>query len=138
MRSAISLSLAVVALIFGIISSPLWSQSSGTEPHDFRSHGMTCRTCHKEVGIKASGALQKPVGDICAECHKMGGRSHPVDIKPSFAMPAGLPLDEQGYMTCATCHDPHRPYLNAVTGARSMYLRRDGPRKFLCLTCHAK
>lgn len=107
------------------------------EPHDFASHGMECRSCHKSVGLQMRGSMQKPIGEICIACHRLAEQSsHPVDFKPSFALPAGLPLDERGFMTCATCHDPHRQYENPLTREKTLYLRRDGSRKMFCLVCH--
>jgi hypothetical protein len=83
--------------------------------------------------------MQKPIKEICAACHKLSMHSsHPVDIKPSFALPADMPLDERGFITCATCHDPHRKYLNALTGEKTLYLRREGTRKKFCLACHGR
>lgn len=109
------------------------------EPHDFAAHGMECRSCHKAVVLQRRGSMQKTIGEICIACHRHARQSsHPVDIKPSFALPADMPLDERGFMTCATCHDPHRQYLNALTGEKTLYLRRDGSRKKFCLVCHSK
>lgn len=141
MRSTISLALGVVSIVFVLLFVPVWSQS-GThgeqrEPHDFRSLGMDCRSCHMVVGLRAGGEMRRSVSEICSSCHKLAGSNHPVDVKPSFALPAGLPLDSKGLMTCATCHDPHRPYLNALTGEKTMYLRRDGPKKVFCMACHS-
>ena len=112
-------------------------RSPQLEPHDFVAHGMECRSCHKSVGVQMRGSMQKPISAICTACHRLAEQSsHPVDFIPSFALPAGLPLDERGFMTCATCHDPHRQNLNPLTHEKTMYLRRDGPRKMFCLVCH--
>lgn len=137
-----AIALVLVILFFGVVQARTQAgvakESPSAEPHDFQSYGMDCRTCHISVGLKTSGNMQKPIGDICGGCHKLGGKTHPVDIKPSFSIPPGLPLDEHGMLTCATCHDPHRPRLNALTGQKTMYLRRDGPKKLFCITCHYK
>jgi len=134
-----------LAFLFFITITPLAGgatpppQQLQHEPHDFVAHGLECRSCHISVGLLMRGSMQKPIGDICAGCHKLAEQtSHPVGMKPSFPLPAGLPLDEKGIMTCATCHDPHRPYLNALTGEKTLYLRRDGPRKMFCIACHNK
>lgn len=135
---------AKIALAFALLCVLVYSSARAAadkpaalrEPHDFRSHGMTCRSCHVSVTITTRGAMQKPVGEICSGCHKNTNLAHPVDMKPSFALPAGLPLDERGMMTCATCHDPHRPALDAFTGKKTLFLRRDGSKKAFCQTCH--
>jgi cytochrome c peroxidase len=139
MASAIKV--IVAALVVAFCSLPVYAQvrkpaSEQVEPHDFRGHGYDCRTCHESVGLRTRGRMLKPVGEICAACHRLPEQSHPVDIKPSMMIPADLRLDEQGRMTCATCHDPHRPYMNPQTGTRTKYLRRDGPNRMLCLACH--
>lgn len=108
------------------------------EPHDFRGYGMDCRSCHEKPGIREAGRLIKPVSKICAGCHPSLGRSHPVDIVPSFKLPQGFPLDENKRMTCTTCHDPHRSYRDPVTGGRSQYLRRTDSKKAFCMLCHNK
>ncbi len=111
--------------------------STERDPHDFLlRYNMGCKDCHASVGIKSRGVMRKPVGEICAGCHKLPGHSHVVDIQPAFVVPPDLPLDVRGMLTCATCHDPHRPYLNPASGERTMYLRRDGTRKQFCEVCH--
>jgi predicted CXXCH cytochrome family protein len=127
-------------LLYGLVISTTNAAGAAPdkphEPHDFRAYGMNCRTCHLQVTMKTRGTMVKPVGEICAGCHKNTGLAHPVDMKPSFALPAGLPLDDRGMMTCATCHDPHRSAYDAFTGNKTLYLRRDGSKKSLCQTCH--
>ena len=136
--------LAVCLLSLVMLQLPLINhrahatQSGRLDPHDFRAQGKDCRSCHKSVGAKETGGLTKPAGEICTACHRVPGLSHPVDMVPTFPIPADLPLDELGKMTCATCHDPHRPHINPLTGQKTKYLRRDGPPRLLCLACHKK
>ncbi len=145
MFSNISLALLTVVIVFQFMMLPLSARSAITapqvkplEPHDFRAYGMDCRSCHTSLGLK-TGGMVKPVTEICVGCHNIAVyQSHPVDIKPSFAMPAGLPLSEEGMMTCATCHDPHKTYRNVLSGEKTMYLRREGPKKLFCMACHSK
>lgn len=140
-KGPLGASVAGLFLAFFFASAPSGlsaQQQRRLEPHDFRGHGLDCRSCHMAVSIKKDGALRKPVSEICAGCHRLPHQSHPVDIVPTLQVPPDLPLDSQGRLTCATCHDPHRPYLNPLTGSRTMYLRRDGPNRELCLACHAR
>ncbi len=71
----------------------------------------------------------------CGKCHSAceDGRSHegrqPVDERRT----AGLPLDEEGRATCATCHDPGRHDQRGEAGGR---LRISNLRRELCLACH--
>jgi len=127
-----------LALLFAYASPGLSAQQQRLEPHDFRGHGLDCRSCHISVSVKQDGGLRKPVSEICGGCHRLPHQNHPVDMVPTLQVPPDLPLDKQGKLTCATCHDPHRPYLNPLTGNRTMYLRRDGPNRGLCLACHAR
>lgn len=145
MSSNIKVMLVLTALITGSAAPALFVDAQTTrpepgnpaEPHDFRALGLECRTCHKVVGVKTSGGLVKGVSEICYGCHSLSGKlSHPVDVKPSFSLPAGLPLSEDGIMTCATCHDPHKSYRNALTNEKTHYLRREGPKKLFCMSCH--
>jgi hypothetical protein len=134
----------VLVALLAVTSAPREGRASDTrfpqvEPHDFAAQGLECRSCHKAVVLLRRGSMQKTIREMCNACHRLAMHSsHPVDIKPSFALPADMPLDEQGLMTCATCHDPHRQYLNALTGEKTLYLRRDGSRKKFCLVCHSK
>lgn len=134
---------AVVMLLFfsmlirTVPSTATVSSSESLEPHDFRAYGMDCRSCHTSVGVKKSGGMVKPVREICHGCHPLAGlTSHPSDVKPSFPIPADFPLDENGMTTCATCHNPHKAYRNALTGKKTMYLRREIPPKEFCMICH--
>ncbi len=147
MNSRTSLQIALLSLVPFLFLCAPQARGQSTEPtqedgqlgpHDFRALGRDCRSCHKSVGVKSGGGLIKSVGEICSGCHRVPGLSHPVDIVPTIAIPADLPLDENGKMTCATCHDPHRPYINPMTGQKTRYLRRDGPKRILCLACHNK
>ena len=118
------INLALVALL-AVTGAPREGRAASeprspqVEPHDFANKGMECRSCHKAVVLQRRGSMQKTIGEMCTACHRHAGQSsHPVDMKPSFALPADMPLDERGLMTCATCHDPHRRYLNALTGEK--------------------
>ena len=86
------------------------------------------------------------------------GRSHPTDVKPKDDMdiPEDLHLDEYFYVTCVTCHDPHkdwisnRPWVSSTkegskiseTEYRTYYLRRRdiaselNAGSDLCIACH--
>ncbi len=105
------------------------------------------------------------VQDLCVSCHNEKGiankkvvknYSHPVNVKPSEdSITTILPLfNEQGrvsgdgFMTCQTCHDPHRWNPNKVMkgdhsdvegDATNSFLRLEASRdSALCVTCHAR
>lgn len=107
------------------------------EPHDFSGQGMNCTSCHEYVTVKSRGVMKKPVGEICLGCHKLPGHSHPVDLEPAMSIPQDMPLDNNGLLTCATCHDPHMPSVDRITGKKTLYLRRSGPNRMFCMSCHS-
>lgn len=119
----------------------------------------TCLICHTEKPDEAHATFKdvKFYGEIeamCRRCHqispKHSGNADHMGVKPS---PEGvrrlraveeehnvrLPLDEDGRMTCITCHNPHdRGVIPAdrpgAKGADSKYRHRLA--KNLCKECH--
>jgi len=93
-------------------------------PHDFAGR---CDECH----LSLSGPRPIFVRDIdrlCDGCHGSLGLSHPSGMKPATPLPAGFPLDWNGRMTCATCHDVH--------GKGESLLRSDRRGRRFCFLCH--
>ena len=117
-----------------------------------------CRFCHTQkpdettatfASVKVIGGLQM----LCQGCHNISDR-HPAD-KPHFVKPPlvyqvrmrglereygiVLPLDENGKLTCITCHNPHEAGVisRALPGAKGAgeTLRHRLP-KNLCAECH--
>jgi predicted CXXCH cytochrome family protein len=81
-------------------------------------------------------------GAQCARCHEaQAGFSHPVDIVPTMAVPAMLPL-ENGKVTCVTCHDNtleahSRDRTATASGGHAEALLRNGlDATVLCTQCH--
>jgi predicted CXXCH cytochrome family protein len=123
-----------------------------------KGHPSGCSACH--VAHDAQGARLWPyapnvktekgtplsIGSaLCYSCHDgtitaMGasffdkdGSTHPIDVKPSprVQVPKEFPLDDEGRMTCASCHDPHNK-----KGAIKDYLRLPADDGSLCVACH--
>jgi predicted CXXCH cytochrome family protein len=113
--------------------------------------GGLCGGCHGEHGWRLP--LQPPkegenaVDRICLSCHggaAEGGppvaTNHPLGVAPAPGQGSGgLPLYwtdgrryRHGVITCATCHDPHRP------GSDGHFLRKGlgGATREQCLDCH--
>ncbi len=134
------LMIGLISFLAAYIAVPLNSGALApyekSEPHDFRGHGLDCKSCHATLGLKKRGIMRKPVLEICTGCHALATHTHPFDIKPALEVPADLPLDMNGMITCATCHDPHGIYKDALTGKKTRYLRRAGPGRIFCASCH--
>lgn len=119
-------------------------------------HPAGCSSCHVPhdaqgdrlwpyaPSMETTQGTQLSTGSaLCYSCHdgtitelgatffEQDGSSHPVDVVPSsrVTIPEGFPLDGQGRITCASCHNPHRTaYVN--------YLRLPADDGDLCVACH--
>jgi hypothetical protein len=111
------LATAVAAAAFGI------EFDDRSNPHEFTR--TDCFYCH--LSPPPEGTPGEPlkftdtVSNMCARCHDMSKSiSHQVNMKPSdrVNIPKDMPLDADGKMTCVTCHDIHRAYINPLTARR--------------------
>ena len=67
----------------------------------------------------------------CASCHSFeSALSHPVDVRPTMAVPSNLPL-EGGRITCQTCHE-----VSGTHPGKGVRLRAPGGGRSLCIQCH--
>ena len=123
-------------------------------PHGFMEDPSRCLHCHDTRPVQPGGHFIKDIVSLCRDCHSMAHRmSHPVDVKPQQAANPELPLDHEGTITCATCHDPHldpsssAPYVNrgvverlkglfSSAGYPTYFLRMRNTEGQLCLSCH--
>jgi predicted CXXCH cytochrome family protein len=129
-----SLLLVIIGLC-SLAGGALWVASSPSNPHDFAEQ---CETCHLKKPQRAGEELifNYDIDYLCNYCHEIPGtNSHPSLMVPSMPMPAGFPLDWQGRMTCATCHDPHQDNW----GVNPALLRGDGVAgRTFCALCHSE
>lgn len=122
---------ALIALAF-LAGGTFWVASSPSNPHDFSEQ---CEACHlKEPQEPGEARLfNYDIDYVCHYCHEMPEKnSHPSQMVPSMPMPAGFPLDWQGRMTCATCHDPHLENW----GVNPFLLRGKVSGRQFCALCH--
>ncbi len=86
-----------------------------------------CTICHQGDAGKGKAVLNRPVSDLCVQCHqdRKAAGEHQVDVIPVMKVEK-LPLSG-GKMTCITCHDPHRNRYGKMLRVR--------PRD-LCSVCH--
>ena len=78
-----------------------------------------CEACHKRHGFAQSLILQKPVTEMCRDCHE--------DIvAPEGAVSNHMDSEN---MACTACHDPHSSDETALLWA---------PSKENCADCHSR
>lgn len=114
----------MTALYAGFVSSQ-W-----TSYHNFEGR---CLDCHLSMPKKGEnpGTFIKDISFMCKSCHKEEDLSHPVDLKPSMKVPANLPLDWKGDITCITCHPVHQK------GFGEARLRSKVGGQGFCIQCHS-
>lgn len=112
-------------------------------PHDFKQ--VDCTHCHVLVPgqgrVMQRNVFRKDIDDLCQECHAASledNLNHRVGIRPSMKVPQDLHLNENGEISCVTCHDPHAEYVSSKTGNRTWFLRRQMQKRELCIACHAE
>jgi len=131
---------------------------------DAKVNSVQCLSCHKKAPLSTplkSGkhvipemsSFVKSETMLCATCHGDDNSSHIVGITPEYSVPADLPLNENGQVTCITCHYVHgdlksdKPMastsfmdqlFNRQRLSKSYVLRRNNSEGDLCLACHSK
>jgi predicted CXXCH cytochrome family protein len=115
-----------------------------------------CSACHlpHKAARQLSGAGNFTT-TLCLSCHSQGniagkasltGAQHPLAVRPKNK--PSLPLfndfglqDQNGTITCTTCHDPHRSAEAPAAGkakerkaARQFFIRQPSPE--ICAECH--
>lgn len=101
----------------------------------------SCQVCHREV--PAAGAafeqagLRAGISAVCEQCHRMPARaSHPVGVRPQAPVALQRYLDEQGRVTCVTCHDVHQDDQELMAGKEKGLLRGHVQGAAFCAACH--
>jgi len=104
-------------------------------PHKFDYAGGECGSCHMSYDYPVK--FRDNITALCNECHQNDkALSHIVGVKPSMYLGDDFPLDENGEMTCNTCHDIHRESIDPLTEQRTYLLRSRLRGKELCDECH--
>lgn len=100
-----------------------------------------CLDCHKSLPFKGRALVfYDDIYKKCLSCHRIyhgteSGFDHPSRKVPSMPVPADMPLDSKGRMTCITCHTFHSGYYGKANKPAGSYLRRQKGRT-LCYSCH--
>lgn len=104
---------------------------AGGNPHAFAGRCDLCHLSDPEPG--EPGLFVLDVDSLCNGCHLMPEKnSHPSRILPNQPVPEDFPLDWQGRITCATCHDPHADDFQDNPDL----LRTEARGRSFCLLCH--
>ena len=133
-------------LLVVVVSSAGWrlsnAVSDGPNPHIDQM--SVCKDCHLNDPVPITGKESGPnlfltdIETLCLRCHKETtlSMSHPIQMKPTFPLPADMYLDWKGQMTCTTCHVMHQRKDDVDYGRKNAYLRRKSKGKAFCLECH--
>ncbi len=147
-------------LIWAFLLLILAASPSGLGQEAMPNSSRECAICHirwvqafdrtgsQATPMQAIMDRQAGSGDMCLSCHDgsvvdsrfqiWSTRHHTTDSVPSAAVripTAAFPLDDQGRMTCATCHTAHA--VPESSDLRTViFLRRPNVDSSLCLSCH--
>ena len=114
-------------------------QAGKTSIHHFQ---LPCEQCHEASGradgdaSTTAGMVHVNVNEACTQsgCHTYDrAMNHPVGVRPSGKIPAQLPLDHTGAVTCLTCHV--EPDHSGGSSDNGSYLRLPSAEQ-LCAACH--
>ncbi len=160
------LAVTTVALFFaGAFGWKVLAEQARENPHEIQSKTVQdelCGSCHRQepknipqratrtVLPKQDDYKEDPVA-MCVSCHEQAGEEHPVGAKPEYPVPADLPLDKEGKVSCLTCHFTHgslksdhaccsTSFLDRFFAKerkfKSFLLRRENTKGELCKACH--
>jgi hypothetical protein len=117
--------------------------ASSGEPHD-RLGDIRCIDCHLYLPFRnmPPPPFRTDIAATCRQCHlgnDYGANDevmlmHPIESTAPWPLPADMPLDAEGRMTCITCHYFHPRRTNFV--ARPEFMLRRPPGKTFCMNCH--
>ena len=129
--SWVTFALALLAAVAGLLFS------GSTNPHFYQVECMDCHLRAPKAGEAGTNLFVADIETLCLRCHGdiRLSMSHPIGIKPSFSLPADLPLDWKGELTCSTCHEMHPDEGDTLT-ANAFFLRRNSRGRDFCLECH--
>lgn len=119
-----------------VLAAPAYSDASSNGHNFDESRCGDCHAANPEAGVRSTLRMTASVQELCHRCHGQMKKmpSHPVEMKPKWAiLPPDFPLDQDGNMTCSTCHDIHR---TNIPGARHPSLRRQLTGSAFCAMCH--
>lgn len=155
---------AVMFFFAGIICYRAFAKDSGINPHELKNlvDNIACTSCHRQMPERVltnhtravlPGTDHFATGPtaMCMPCHEESMDSHPLDVYPKYAVPADLPLDKEGGISCLTCHYTHGSlksdhpccsvsFMDRLLGSdrlkKSFLLRRENNNGELCRACH--
>lgn len=125
----------LIALLFLLMLSGIIVYSfTNNPPHQFKEN--QCGFCHLNYDYPLR--FRDNITTLCNYCHRADkALSHIVGLKPSMQVSADFHLDENGAMTCNTCHNVHMDTVDSVTGERSYLLWSNLRGREFCDACHS-
>lgn len=119
-----------VAAVF-LFAALVWSE--WTSYHSFEGKCQDCHLTVPQQGEKGESlTFTRDITAMCTGCHASTQElSHPVNKKPTMKVPANLPLDWKGEITCVTCHPVHDE------GFGDFRLRSRASGEGFCSLCHS-
>ena len=119
-----------VVVFIGVVLYVGHVSSKWASYHNFENRCLTCHLTKPKPGA-GPGTFIKDITAMCTTCHKEALElSHPVDIRPSMAVPEPFPLDWKNELSCVTCHSAHDP------GYGEFHVRSRASGQGLCIMCH--
>jgi hypothetical protein len=158
-----SMSLGAI-LILAVCGWRVIAVAAEENPHELVVGASGCGECHvatpdgvpegsTRTVLPEAGEYVADHVEMCVSCHKDDASAHPIGAKPGYPVPADLPLDEDGRISCLTCHFTHgnlksdhrccsASLLDRLFArdrfSKSFLLRRDNPKGQLCQACHGE
>ncbi len=135
--------LLILALL---LAGPVFAAAVADGPG--RRDAARCLDCHVNLPLETSRLVfHETAAEVCGGCHTVfpcgpghdqgAGFLHPVGIVPRLAVPADMPLDRKGRISCITCHPYHGLHDEGAGQQGRGILRRPQGAAF-CYSCHKK
>ncbi|WP_456473377.1 cytochrome c3 family protein [Desulfolithobacter sp.] len=150
----------LVLFILLLLSGPARAEDTSVEAPRNPSSAKECALCHYRwidtFFIDGRGSDLVPYqaekvvasAEICFSCHDgsvvdsrdrvYNDRRHPVNRPPppDMEIPSTFPLDENGFMQCATCHTAHG-VPSEMGIEKTIFIRASNENSAMCRMCHS-
>lgn len=130
--------IASLLLLAGVGARPAYAASPTPQGDHLGTHCAACHLAGEAVTAENAKRLKGTQERLCGTCHRGAVQaSHPTGFVPGRTLPARMPLDWKGEMTCSTCHDVHGRG-GGSGGAGAAAASDLGGGGELCASCHPR